>query len=405
MDSEQQSLPTGKRSSSRASSGGGTNNQSGDGDSLQFQKYDRGTLPVPDRIHILPGAFLSNPNAFLQFNYASSDQSVESRLPPESLAPSQQQQQSQSQLDIGNDTRPVVRTGKQSPPQQSSSPPPAPLQAPRQARLGKGSDDDNDDEARSRSDSRPRYPQRQLSRLPEDIEPPTRQKGGRPSLSACCRRCVQIGGGAGWTRRWHYILIGFAVLGVTLLATGIGVAVQQGRSNGGSNNSGGQNGDGEGITSRETGGACVLEETKLFECGTTNGVEVPVCAGNTYLLLQSTMMPTVYRESFEGQLSIACSPVRLALIQTSVALTNSPGLDAQQYYLLTLLYLSTLGSGWTQRLGWLSHLTDPCSWIGVACTGVVGASRSRVVTRIDLSSNGLVGSLPTEIGRLTSLRK
>ena len=62
---------------------------------------------------------------------------------------------------------------------------------------------------------------------------------------------------------------------------------------------------------------------------------------------------------------------------------------------LVALYNSTDGDNWTSNRGWLLS-ADPCSWFGVMCS-------SGHVTVLSLSVNNLTGSIPTDLGNLTSL--
>jgi hypothetical protein len=62
---------------------------------------------------------------------------------------------------------------------------------------------------------------------------------------------------------------------------------------------------------------------------------------------------------------------------------------------LIALYTATNGANWTNNSGWNSTST-PCSWYGVTCSG-------GHVTRIDLYSNELSGTIPSELGNLANL--
>jgi Leucine-rich repeat (LRR) protein len=64
---------------------------------------------------------------------------------------------------------------------------------------------------------------------------------------------------------------------------------------------------------------------------------------------------------------------------------------------LVALYNSATGSGWTNNTGWLATAT-PCSWFGVSC------ETGNHVTQLELSSNGLSGAIPVELGDLTELK-
>lgn len=59
------------------------------------------------------------------------------------------------------------------------------------------------------------------------------------------------------------------------------------------------------------------------------------------------------------------------------------------------LYNSTNGANWTNHSGWLQTAT-PCSWYGIVC-------ESGHVTAIVLGNNNLVGTIPAQLGNLTTL--
>eukprot|EP00501_MAST-03F_sp_TOSAG23-6_P002032 GSMAST32.ASY1.ANO1.2120.1 assembled CDS len=63
---------------------------------------------------------------------------------------------------------------------------------------------------------------------------------------------------------------------------------------------------------------------------------------------------------------------------------------------LTALYVDTNGYSWKNKTNWKPH-KDICTWYGVTCT-------EGSVTALDLSNNQLSGSIPKEIGQLTSLK-
>ena len=63
---------------------------------------------------------------------------------------------------------------------------------------------------------------------------------------------------------------------------------------------------------------------------------------------------------------------------------------------LVALYNSTDGANWTENTGWLGEAGTECDWFGVTCS-------SGVVTRLIFPYNSLTGTIPTELGNLTSL--
>eukprot|EP00984_Skeletonema_dohrnii_P026075 scaffold15347_cov73-Skeletonema_dohrnii-CCMP3373.AAC.1 len=82
--------------------------------------------------------------------------------------------------------------------------------------------------------------------------------------------------------------------------------------------------------------------------------------------------------------------------------TNSPLQpgedDAQiiQQYILAVFYYATGGAAdWTDKEGWLGSETE-CEWDHVVCSG-------DVITQLRLFDNNLVGSIPTELGKLDNL--
>ena len=63
---------------------------------------------------------------------------------------------------------------------------------------------------------------------------------------------------------------------------------------------------------------------------------------------------------------------------------------------LVALYNSTDGANWKDNTGWLGEAGTECDWFGVTCS-------SGVVTRLIFPYNSLTGTIPTELGNLTSL--
>jgi Leucine-rich repeat (LRR) protein len=66
---------------------------------------------------------------------------------------------------------------------------------------------------------------------------------------------------------------------------------------------------------------------------------------------------------------------------------------------LLALYSSTNGANWTNKSGWSSAMINTeCTWFGITCN-----AGNANVTRIDLSANNLVGTLPSTLNDLTQL--
>ena len=84
------------------------------------------------------------------------------------------------------------------------------------------------------------------------------------------------------------------------------------------------------------------------------------------------------------------TPLAFTSCASIVGLTQPADCEA-----LVALYNGTNGASWTNRTGWLAT-NAPCSWYGVACT-------SGRVTQLALGNNNLNGTLPTQLGNLTSL--
>jgi hypothetical protein len=78
------------------------------------------------------------------------------------------------------------------------------------------------------------------------------------------------------------------------------------------------------------------------------------------------------------------------------------GLPFVQRYVLTTLFFSTNGENWLDKEDWLNPKLSECDWTsGIFCEKDV--TNHFIVTKIDLTRNGLSGSLPEELGRLEEL--
>jgi len=70
--------------------------------------------------------------------------------------------------------------------------------------------------------------------------------------------------------------------------------------------------------------------------------------------------------------------------------------------ILSLLYLYTNGQNWKSSTYWMTNQTV-CNWYGITCDSLSRSSQFEIITRVELGSNGLSGTIPSEIFQLLSL--
>lgn len=70
-----------------------------------------------------------------------------------------------------------------------------------------------------------------------------------------------------------------------------------------------------------------------------------------------------------------------------------------QRFALATIYFALGGDTWIENDSWLSTVVPLCEWTGVSC-----GDDSTLVRTVDLSSNGLSGTLPDELNLLKALR-
>lgn len=92
--------------------------------------------------------------------------------------------------------------------------------------------------------------------------------------------------------------------------------------------------------------------------------------------------------------SLVGVPVLVAVAGLSTAVTA----QVDERAVLAALYDSTGGDNWTNNTNWKDDSRDIGDWFGV------GVNRNGRVVSIELPSNGLAGTIPPELGRLTDLR-
>jgi len=96
-----------------------------------------------------------------------------------------------------------------------------------------------------------------------------------------------------------------------------------------------------------------------------------------------------------------CAATRLlgALATLALAGLSAPAAaQVDERAILEAFYDSTGGDNWTNNTNWKDDSRDIGEWFGV------GVDRSGRVISLELSSNGLTGSIPPELGRLADLR-
>ena len=135
------------------------------------------------------------------------------------------------------------------------------------------------------------------------------------------------------------------------------------------------------------------------ECTNTEDriLSIPTCAMERYNYLTKTFVLSALPD-FDHELD-SCEPANLSLWALA---TSTDGSELSQIlvnrFFLGILYYATSGeTTWYNRQGWLSEKSVCTSWFGISC------DNTTAVTGIELDSNNLVGTIPKEVGFMTSL--
>ena len=87
-----------------------------------------------------------------------------------------------------------------------------------------------------------------------------------------------------------------------------------------------------------------------------------------------------------------------ALVLSTVGGEATAAISAGERQALLDLFTSTNGAGWRTTTNWNGAVGTECRWYGVMCDAA-----QTTVAELDLSSNGLSGSIPAGLGNLTKL--
>ena len=136
---------------------------------------------------------------------------------------------------------------------------------------------------------------------------------------------------------------------------------------------------------------CTITEDRI--------ISIPTCAMERYNYLAQTFISLALPD-FDHEID-SCEPANLALwaLATSTDGSELPQTLVNRFFLGILYYATSGETAWYNRQGWLSEKSVCTSWFGVSC------DNTTAVTGIELDSNNLVGTIPKELGYLTSLER
>ncbi|MDM8567880.1 leucine-rich repeat domain-containing protein, partial [Candidatus Halobeggiatoa sp. HSG11] len=128
---------------------------------------------------------------------------------------------------------------------------------------------------------------------------------------------------------------------------------------------------------------------------------------NNYLSVSNTDVQTYLDTMSPGwtegwaatQTSTSSCPIIPTEITNCTVQTEIPQIECEA---LVALYSSTNGANWTDSAtnNW-NQTNMPCSWTGITCASTTFPTN---VKKIDRDNQNLIGTLPTELGNLTSLQ-
>lgn len=133
----------------------------------------------------------------------------------------------------------------------------------------------------------------------------------------------------------------------------------------------------------------------LFPTGSGNANTLATNVSSSDLLEYEIYEPEVLVLPTNAPAAVA--PVMSQINNSNTSICDGTGTTVTQCESLLRLYTSTNGDNWTNKSGWRVSSTPCDDWYGVTCDG------SDNVIAVELQSNNLTGSIPIEIGNLTSL--
>jgi len=135
----------------------------------------------------------------------------------------------------------------------------------------------------------------------------------------------------------------------------------------------------------------IINQCECF--GSINSI--PEDVENLYNPLRENIVNSLYNGVYANPAN-DCDPVNKALFWLSTGNTRDAG-DLYQRFILALTFFATNGTGWDSSNLWLSDESE-CMYYGVQCDG------SFQVNSIELTTNNLFGSIPSEIRHLNGLQ-
>jgi Leucine-rich repeat (LRR) protein len=109
-------------------------------------------------------------------------------------------------------------------------------------------------------------------------------------------------------------------------------------------------------------------------------------------------LTTLYNLNLSNNDFSGVAPPSLSSFSIPDSAFKSEPISSVEREALVALYNSAGGANWKNNTGWMGVAGTECDWFGITCT-------NDSVTLISLSSNGLSGSIPSELGNLTNLTR